>query len=120
MMILQAIVDQFKQRFQHEKRAQVCLGFDKKEEFLELLPSFRTHQNSMQSPPFRILEYDVTQFQGQIWIKYQVYRALHALPEDKGRQQRFLINLTLPEDRLEHGGRRILWNGHGRVCHRPP
>ena len=34
-MILQALVDQFKRRFQYEKRAQVCLWFDEKEEFLK-------------------------------------------------------------------------------------
>ncbi|MYG00239.1 hypothetical protein F4212_14065 [Candidatus Poribacteria bacterium] len=102
-MILQALVDQFKQRFQHEKRAQVCLWFDEKEEFVRLLPSFRAHLESMRSPPFRVLEYDVGQRHGQIWLKYQVYRTLDALPEDERQRQRFLIYLPLSEDRLEHG-----------------
>ena len=104
-MILQALVDQLKQRFQHEKRAQVCLWFDEKEEFLRLLPSLRIHLEAMQSPPFRVLEYDASQHHGQIWLKYQVHRTLDALPEDERRRQRFLIYLPLSEDRLEHGGR---------------
>ena len=103
-MILQALVDQLEQRFQHEKRAHVCLWFDEKEEFLKLLPALRTHLESMRSPPFRILEYDPGRRHGQIWLKYQVYRTLDALPEDKRRNQRFLIYLPLSEDRLEHGG----------------
>ena len=103
-MILQALVDQFERRFQHEKRAQVCLWFDEKEEFLRLLPTFRAHLESMNSPPFRILQYDVAQCHGQIWIKYQVYRTLHRLPEDKRRHQRFLVYLPLSEERLEHVG----------------
>ena len=103
-MILQALVDQLKQRFQHEKRAQVCLWFDEKEEFLKLLPSLRTHLEAMQSAPFRVLEYDASQRRGQIWLKYQVHRTLGALPEDKRRRQRFLIYLPLSEDRLEHSG----------------
>ena len=78
-MILQALVDQLKPRFQHEKRAQVCLWFDEKKEFLRLLPLFRIHLESMKSPSFRVLEYDASQHRGQIWIKYQVYRALDAL-----------------------------------------
>ena len=103
-MVLHALVDQLEQRFQHEKRAQVCLWFDEKEEFLKLLPSLRTHLEAMQSPPFRILEYEASQRHGQIWLKYQIYRTLDARPEDKRRRQRFLIYLPLSEDRLEHGG----------------
>ena len=101
-MVLHALVDQLEQRLQHEKRAQVCLWFDEKEEFLKLLPSLRTHLEAMQSPPFRILEYEASQRHGQIWLKYQVYRTLDARPEDKRR--RFVIYLPLSEDRLEHGG----------------
>ena len=103
-MIRQALVDQFKRRFEYEKRAQVCLWFDEKEEFLKLLPSFRTHLESMKSPPFHLLEYDASKHHGQIWLKYQVYRTLDALPTEKRRYQRFLIYLPLSEDRLEHGG----------------
>ena len=35
-MILEALVNQFVQRFQHEKRAQVCLWFDERQEFERL------------------------------------------------------------------------------------
>ncbi len=59
-MILQALIDQLKQRLQHEKRAQVCLWFDEKEEFARLLPSLRAHLEAMKSPPFRVLEYDAS------------------------------------------------------------
>ena len=103
-MVLHALVDEFKRRFQYEKRAQICLWFDEKEEFLRLLPSFRTHLESMKSPPFRLLEYDAAKHHGQIWLKYQVYRTLDALPVEQRRHQRFLIYLPLSEDRLDHGG----------------
>ena len=118
-MILQALVDQFKQRFQHEKRAQVCLWFDEKEEFVRLLPSFRAHLESMRSPPFRVLEYDVGQRHGQIWLKYQVNRTLDALPEDERQRQRFLIYLPLSEDRIEDGSCGARCRGHRQV-HRHP
>ena len=88
-MILQALVDQFKRRFQYEKRAQVCLWFDEKEEFLKLLPSFRTHLESMESPPFHLLEYDASKHHGQIWLKYQVYRTLDALPAEEATAPAF-------------------------------
>ena len=103
-MILQALIDQLKQRLQHEKRAQVCLWFDEKEEFARLLPSLRTHLEAMKSPPFRVLEYDASKCHGQIWLKHQVHRTLDALPEGQRRHQRFLIYLPLSEDRLEQGG----------------
>ena len=54
-MLLQALTDQLKQRFLHEKRAQVCLWFDEKEEFARLLPFLRAHLEAMKSPPFRVL-----------------------------------------------------------------
>ncbi len=103
-MILQALIDQLNQRFQHEKRAQVCLWFDEKEDFARLLPSLRAHLEAMKSPPFRVLEYDASRCHGQIWLKHQVYRALDVLPREKRRHQRFLLYLPLSEDRLEHGG----------------
>ena len=37
-MILEALVSQLEQRFQHEKRARVCLWFDERGEFARLLP----------------------------------------------------------------------------------
>ena len=47
-MILDALIAQFQQRFQHEKRAQVCLWFDDKGEFTPLLPALREHLSAMQ------------------------------------------------------------------------
>ena len=47
MMILQALTTQINQRFQHEKRAQVCLWFDPSQEFARLLPSFAKYLNQM-------------------------------------------------------------------------
>jgi hypothetical protein len=57
-MILDALIAQFQQRFQHEKRARVCLWFDDKGEFAPLLPAFREHLSAIQPSPFVLLEYD--------------------------------------------------------------
>ena len=103
-MILPALVDQFRQRFQHEKRAQVCLWFDEKGEFLRLLPALRSHLQAMEAPPFRVLEYDTGRRHGQIWIKHWIHRTLEELPEEDRRHQRFVVWLPLAEDRLERGG----------------
>ena len=103
-MILAALVDQFRQRFQHEKRAQVCLWFDEKAEYLRLLPALRDHLQAMQAPTIRILEYDAERRHGQIWIRHQIHRTLEALPAEERRRQRFVVWLPLAEDRLEHGG----------------
>ena len=103
-MILPALVDQFRQRFQHEKRAQVCLWFDEKAEFVRLLPSLQDHLQAMQAPPFRILQYDAERRHGQIWVKHRIYRTLEALPAEERPRQRFVVWLPLAEDRLEHGG----------------
>ena len=103
-MILPALVAQFRQRFQHEKRAQVCLWFDEKAEFLRLLPALRDHLQSMPAPPFEILEYDAGQCHGQVWIKHRIHRTLEELSEEDRRRQRFVVWLPFAEDRLEHGG----------------
>ena len=103
-MLLPALVDQFRQRFQHEKRAQVCLWFDENAEFLRLLPAVRDHLQAMQAPTIRILEYDAERRHGQIWIRHQIHRTLKALPAEERRRQRFVVWLPLAEDRLEHGG----------------
>jgi len=55
-MILDVLVAQFQQRFQHEKRTQVGLWFDDKGEFTLLLLAFRAHLSAMHSPPFELLE----------------------------------------------------------------
>ena len=104
-MILPALVDQFRQRFQHEKRAQVCLWFDEKAEFLRLLPALRDHLEAMSSSPFEILEYDAERHRGQIWIKHSIHGTLpEALPADERSGRRFVVWLPFAEDRLEHGG----------------
>ena len=103
-MILPALVDQFRQRFQHEKRAQVCLWFDEKAEFLRLVPALQDHLQAMQAPPFRILQYDAERRHGQIWIKHRIYRTLEALSAEERRRQRFVVWLPLADDRLEHSG----------------
>ena len=103
-MILPALVDQFRQRFQHEKRAGVCLWFDEKAEFLRLLPALRDHLQAVPAPPFQVLEYDAERRHGQIWIKHRINRTLEALSPEERRGQRFVVWLPLAEDRLEHGG----------------
>ena len=103
-MILPALVDQLRQRFQHEKRAQVCLWFDEKAEFLRLLPAIAGHLQAMEAPPFRILEYDAGRRHGQIWIKHRIHRTIEALPAEDRPRQRFVVWLPLAEDRLERGG----------------
>ena len=103
-MVLPALVDQFWQRFEHEKRAQVCLWFDEKTEFLRLLPALRDHLEAVQTPPFQVLEYDAGRHRGQIWIKHRIHRALEELSEEDRRRQRFVVWLPLAEDRLECSG----------------
>ena len=102
-MILPALVEQFRQRFQHEKRARVCLWFDEKAEFLRLLPALRDHLEAMQTSPFQVLEYDSERRHGQIWIKHRIYRALNAPPAEERQRQRVVVWLPLAEDRLERG-----------------
>jgi len=65
-MILDALIAQCQQRFQHEKRARVCLWFDDKGEFAPLLPAFRAHLSAIQPSPFVLLEYDPDAYHGQI------------------------------------------------------
>ena len=51
-MIFQALNDQFLQRFQHEKRAQICLWFDEKQEFRRLIPEFKQYLQEKEETPF--------------------------------------------------------------------
>ncbi|MGH8070294.1 MAG: hypothetical protein ACRERE_34665, partial [Candidatus Entotheonellia bacterium] len=100
-MILDALIAQFQQRFQHEKRAQVCLWFDDKGEFTPLLPALREHLSAMQPPPFFLLEYDPDTNHGQIWLKHRVYTDLATLGPEERKRQRYVLYLPLSEDRLE-------------------
>ena len=57
-MILDSLVNQLSQRFQHEKRTRVCVWFDERREFARLLPALREHMAAMDHPPFHLLGYD--------------------------------------------------------------
>ncbi len=103
-MIVESLVDQLNQRFQHEKRAPVCLWFDERQEFLRLLPALRDGLEKRRHAPFRLLEYDEEARHGQIWLKYQVHRGLRAATPAERRHLRFLIYLPFSEDRLEQAG----------------
>jgi hypothetical protein len=100
-MILEALVGQLEQRFQHEKRTRVCLWFDERGEFARILPLLEAHVASRAKPPFALLRYDETQRHGQIWIKHQVkQRVEDARPTDQP-SLRFVIYVPLSEDRLD-------------------
>ena len=103
-MILDALVNQFVQRFQHEKRARVCLWFDERREFVRLLPTLRGQLAAMARLPFRLLEYDEEQGRGQIWLKYQIWRALHDADAVEQKHLRFVVYVPLSEDRFETAG----------------
>ena len=100
-MILELLTNEFLNRFKHEKRAQVCLWFDEKEEFARLIPFFEQYLNEQTYPPFKLLVYDPSNLRGQIWIKHQIYSVLSSLEEDQRGQQKFVIYLPLSEDRLD-------------------
>ncbi len=90
-MILDALIAQILQRFQLEKRANVCLWFDPSREFARLLPSFRCHLESLAQAPFELLEYNARSHHGQVWLKYQVHAAMAALSPAERTKRRFLL-----------------------------
>jgi hypothetical protein len=100
-MILESLVAQIEQRFQHEKRAQVCLWFDEKQEFVRLLPALLDYLRGLSQPPFLFLQYDATQNRGQIWLKHQVHQRLAAASPEARRHLRFLLYVPVSEDRLD-------------------
>lgn len=100
-MILESLTDQINARFLYEKRAQVCLWFDEKREFVRLLPAFRSYLSSMTKAHFTLLEYDASQCHGQIWLKHQIHKARAGLSPMESKQQRFVVYLPLSEDRLD-------------------
>ena len=100
-MILEALVNEMKQRFQHEKRAKVCLWFDERQEFARLLPALRSHLDKMEDPPFILLEYDARKEHGQIWLKYHIYRKTRDTSPEERKNLRFVLYLPASEDRLE-------------------
>ncbi len=103
-MLVEALLDQITQRFQREKRAQVCLWLDERKEFARLLPAVRGHLDRMKDAPFRLLEYDVDHGRGQIWLKHQIFRAIDAATPTSRAHQRFVLYLPLPEDRCDRAG----------------
>lgn len=101
-MILKSLIGQIEQRFQHEKRAQVCLWFDEKREFIRLLPTLKSRLEQMKQPPFLLIEYNSDDNHGQIWIKHFIYKALvQASGVEERRKLRFVIYIPLSEDRLD-------------------
>jgi hypothetical protein len=100
-MIAESLIAQFNQRFQHEKRAQVCLWFDEKGEFLRLMPGFQKHLEAKSNPPFRLLEYDIESFHGQIWIKHEIYKDLSQRRPGDRKKKRFVVYVPHPEERLK-------------------
>ena len=92
-MILAALVEEFGRRFQHEKRARVCLWFDEKGEFEATLPKLEDRLTTHEPAPFVLLRYEPELHHGQIWLKDQVRRC----PPDC----HIVIYLPLAEDRLE-------------------
>ncbi len=103
-MLLEVLVGQFVQRFQHEKRAQVCLWFDERQEFARVLPALHEHLGQMTAAPFRLLEYDADRGHGQVWLKYQIFRALEAAAPETQMSLRFVVYIPLSEDRLDASG----------------
>jgi hypothetical protein len=100
-MILDALISQIEQRFQHEKRARVCLWFDEREEFGRIIPLLESHLAKHPMAPFVLLAYDVEGRHGQIWLKHQVHRRLARAPSTDRKSLRFVIYVPLPEDRLD-------------------
>jgi hypothetical protein len=100
-MIPEVFTAQILQRFQLEKRVNVCLWFDPSREFARLLPSFRRHLDSLAQAPFELLEYDAHANHGQVWLKHQIHAAMAALTPVERTKRRFLLYLPLPEDRLD-------------------
>jgi hypothetical protein len=101
-MILECLVSQLEQRFQHEKRAQVCLWFDEKQEFARLLPALQAHLAGMPRPPFVLLAYDEEKLRGQIWLKHRVHTLAAQSPPSDRDGLRFVLYLPMSEDRLDH------------------
>jgi hypothetical protein len=103
-MILDALVNQLNQRFQHEKRAQVCLWFDERQEFARLLDALDGHLGSMIHAPFRLLRYRAGEGHGQIWIKHQIHQVLHGAKPEVRKSLRFVLYLPMGEEHLAHPG----------------
>ncbi len=104
-MILEALVSQLEQRFQHEKRARVCLWFDDRSEFARLLPLLDAHVSSRTKSPFVLLAYDKAQRHGQVWLKHQLHQRLEAASPTERTALRFVVYVPLAEERLDASNR---------------
>ena len=101
-MLVEALIGELEQRFLYEKRAQVCLWFDEREEFRALLPALQIGLAGRERPPFTLLTYEAQANRGQIWVKYEIHQRLSAAVSDKERREaRFVVYLPFGEDRLE-------------------
>jgi hypothetical protein len=100
-LIVEALISQIEQRFQHEKRAKVCLWFDEKIEFGRLVPLLASHIGILSKAPFVLLAYDEAQRHGQIWLKHRVHQITTATPAPERGALRFLLYLPLSEERLD-------------------
>jgi len=100
-MILEALVSQIEQRFQHEKRAKVCLWFDERGEFGRLVPLLETYLMKLAKPPFVLLAYSEDQRHGQIWLKHQIGQRITAATPSERVALRFVIYAPLSEDRFD-------------------
>jgi hypothetical protein len=100
-MLLDALVSQIEQRFQHEKRAQVCLWFDEKQEFARVLPALQAHLATKKQSPFVLLEYDPSRTRGQVWLKYRVHQVLSVATAEERKHLRFVLYVPLSEERLD-------------------
>jgi hypothetical protein len=91
-MILDALVNQPNQ---HDKRAQVCLWCDERQEFGRLLDG---RLGSMIHAPFRLSRNDAEEGHGQIWIKHQIYQrtgyASHSGKKSRGCRGRLPLGGT--------------------------
>jgi hypothetical protein len=97
-MILDALIKQFRQRFNYEKRAEVCLWFDEAREFERLLGPFQAHLANVAEPPIQLFAYDPEQNRGQLWLRQQHFEHYHALPENDRKQQRYVFYFPFSED----------------------
>lgn len=100
-MILDALIQQFRQRFNYEKRAEVCLWFDEAREFERLLEQLQTHLANSDTPPIQLFAYDPDQNRGQIWLRQQHHEHFHALSEAEQKRQRYLFYFPFSEDLWE-------------------
>ncbi len=100
-MILDALIQQFRQRFNYEKRAEVCLWFDEAREFERLLGPLQAHLANSDSPPIQLFAYDPEQNRGQIWLRQQHFEHFHSLSERDQQSQRYVFYFPFSEDLWE-------------------